>query len=222
VVVALLLIAACGGSTSTTRSTSTAALAALSTATHPPLSTATYPLLNTGPAPWPNPDHIQARLAAAGLPVTTSGCACVHYHLHLDIFVNGRSEPVAASIAREDGTTFSPLHTHASSGMIHIEATHNHRFNLGMLFTEWGVRLTGNCVGGYCRPGTPISAYIDGRRTGDSMPDIALTKGREIALVIGSPPSNIPSRWDCRAKLNPALENAGDCADFGQRPASSG
>jgi hypothetical protein len=155
------------------------------------------------------------------LPVATSGCACVHYHLHLDIFVNGRSEPVAASIAREDGTTFSPVHTHASSGMIHIEASHTQRFTLGMLFTEWGVRLTADCVGGYCRPGTPISAYLDGHRTSEAMPNIALRKGREIALVIGSPPSSIPSRWDCRAKISP-IENPGDCADFGQRPAASG
>ena len=120
-----------------------------------------------------------------------------------------------------DGTALSPLHTHASSGMMHIETPGNQRFTLGMLFTEWGVRLTGNCVGGYCRPGAPINAYIDGHRTSDSMPDIALTKGREIALVIGSPPSNIPSRWDCRAKISP-IENPGDCADFGQPRAGSG
>jgi hypothetical protein len=157
------------------------------------------------------------------LRVATSGCGCVHVHydLHLDIFVNGHSEPVAASIARKDATTFSPVHTHASSGMIHIEAAHTQRFTLGMLFTEWGVRLTADCVGGYCRPGTPISAYIDGHRTSEAMPNIALRKGREIALVIGSHPSSIPSRWDCRAKISP-IENPGDCADFGQRPAGSG
>ena len=120
-----------------------------------------------------------------------------------------------------DGTALSPLHTHASSGMMHIETPGNQRFTLGMLFTEWGVRLTGNCVGGCCRRGTPISAYIDGHRASDSIPDIALTKGREVALVIGSHPSSIPSRWDCRAKISP-IENPGDCADFGQRPASSG
>jgi hypothetical protein len=123
-----------------------------------------------------------------------------------DIFVNGDPEPVAPSIARHGDYVFSPLHTHASSGMIHIEASRNQRFTLGMLFTEWGVRLTTDCVGGYCRPGTPVSAYVNGDRTSEPMPDIVFRKGEEIALVIGSPPSTIPSNWDCRAKISP-IEN---------------
>jgi hypothetical protein len=179
-------------------------------------STATHLTLNAGPAPWPEPNQVPDRVASAGLSGAPGESLTVHYHAHLDIFVNGHPEPVAASIGREDASFFSPLHTHANSGLIHIEAPSDQKFTLGMLFTEWGVRLTRICVGGYCRPGTPISAYIDGRRTGEPAPDIVLTKGDEIALVIGSPPSSIPSRWDCRAKINPTLENPAQCADFGQ------
>jgi hypothetical protein len=153
-------------------------------------------------------------VAAAGLPAATSS-VFVHYHAHLDIFVNGHPEPVARSIGRQDGYVLSSLHTHASSGMIHIEAPHDQRFTLGMLFTEWGVRLTVNCVGGYCRPQTPVSAYVDGHRTSQPMPDIVFKKGEEIALVIGTPPSTIPSTWDCRAKISP-VENPDDCKQFGQ------
>jgi hypothetical protein len=195
-VVAALLVAACGGSTSTT-------------------STPTHLKLNTGAAPWPDPDHVADRVASAGLSGASSESLAVHYHAHLDIFVNGHPEPVAASIGRDDDSFFSPLHTHATSGMIHIEAPSDKRFTLGMLFTEWGVRLTRDCVGGYCRPRTAISAYIDGHRTAKTLSDISLTKGEEIALVIGSPPSSIPSGWDCRAKINPAVENPAQCADFG-------
>jgi hypothetical protein len=193
-VVAAVLVAACGGST----------------------STATHLTLNTGGAPWPDPDHVPDRVASAGLPGASSESLDVHYHAHLDIFVNGHSEPVAASIGRQDDSFFSPLHTHASSGMIHIEAPRDQSFTLGMLFTEWGVRLTRNCVGGYCRPTPRISAYIDGHRTTEPLPHIVFTKGKEIALVIGSPPTSIPSGWDCRTKINPTLENPAQCADFGQ------
>jgi hypothetical protein len=143
-------------------------------------------------------------VAAAGLSGgATSESPFVHYHAHLDILVDGHSEPVASSIGRANGVVFSPLHTHASSGMIHIEAPRDQKFTLGMLFTEWGVRLTGACVGGYCRPGTAVSAYIDGQRTDQPLPDIFFKKGREIALVIGSSPSSIPSRWNCRANISP-------------------
>jgi hypothetical protein len=154
-------------------------------------------------------------VTSAGLAGASSESLTVHYHAHLDIFVNGRSEPVASSIGREGDTFFSPLHTHASSGMIHIEAPRDRRFTLGMLFTEWGVRLTRNCAGGYCRPATRINAYIDGHRTREALSAIVLRKGEEIALVIGDPPSQIPARWNCRANIDPTLENPAQCADFG-------
>lgn len=155
------------------------------------------------------------RVAAAGLVGAPSESFVVHYHAPLDVFVSRQSEPVAARIGREDAF-FSPLHTHATSGMIHIEAPRAQKITLGMLFTEWGVRLTRNCVGGYCRPATRISAYIDGQRTSDPLSGIVFTKGEEIALLIGRPPSSIPSHWNCSAKINPAIENPALCAQFGQ------
>jgi hypothetical protein len=192
--VAAVLIAACGGST----------------------PGSTHLTLNKGAAPWPDPDHVPDRVASAGLAGASSESLTVHYHAHLDIFVDGKSEPVAASIGRDDDSFYSPLHTHATSGMIHIEAPRDQKFTLGMLFTEWGVRLTANCVGGYCRPATRIGTYINGHRTSAPLPDIVFNKGDEIALVIGSAPSSIPSHWDCRVKINRTIENPAQCADFGQ------
>ena len=118
--------------------------------------------LNTGPAPWPNPDNVADRIEAAGLPSSSTESLTVHYHSHVDIFVDGKSEPVASSIGREDQSLFSPLHTHATSGLIHIEAPEEEDFTVGMLFTEWGVRLTNDCIGGYCSPDTKRKAYVDG------------------------------------------------------------
>jgi hypothetical protein len=192
-----VLIPACGGSKSTPR-------------TRAPLA------VNTGNAQWPEPDRVPDRVAAAGLPHSATEFLDVHYHAHLDIFVNGTSQPVAASIGRVDQSFFSPLHTHATSGLIHIEAASDLRFTLAMLFTEWGVRLTDNCIGGYCRPATTINAYVDGKADSEPLPTIVLKKGEEIALVIGSPPARIPSSWDCRTKIDPTIENPAQCADFGQ------
>jgi hypothetical protein len=192
------------------------AVAVLVTACGGSKPTAVQITLNTRTAPWPDPDHVPDRVAAAGLSHSATEFTTVHYHAHLDIFVNGSPEPVAASIGREDQDFFSPLHTHATSGLIHIEAPSDQRVTLGMLFTEWGVRLTDNCVGGYCGPATLIGAYVDGKADGEPLPSIVLMKGQEIALVIGSPPSSIPSGWDCRASIDAATENPAQCADFGQ------
>ena len=169
-------------------------------------------------APWPNPDHVDERISAAGLSSASTEALTIHYHAHLDIFVNGKSEPVAPSIGREDRSLFSPLHTHATSGMIHIEAPHGradhtrdplHRVGGGYVRTR-------ECVGGYCRPDTTIETYVDGQQTPQKPPStIVLTKGEEIAIVIGSPPASIPSSWDCRTNIDPALETPFQCADFG-------
>jgi hypothetical protein len=170
---------------------------------------------NTASAPWPNPEQVKERIDAAGLESASTESLAVHYHAHLDIFVNGKAEPVAASIGREDQSLFSPLHTHATSGMVHIEAPSAQRITLGQLFTEWGVRLTNKCVGGYCRPAIPIKAYVDGTVYPGRIAAIVLRKGEEIALVIGSKPAQIPSTWNCRANIDPAIEAPWQCKDFG-------
>jgi hypothetical protein len=165
----------------------------------------------------PNPDNVADRIDAAGLPSSSTESLTVHYHSHVDIFVNGKSEPVASSIGREDQSLFSPFHTHATSGLIHIEAPEDQDFTVGMLFTEWGVRLTNDCIGGYRSPDTKLKAYLDGTAYTQLISTIVLKKGEEIAIVIGSPPPTIPSSWDCLANIDPTIENPAQCADFGQQ-----
>jgi len=197
---ALVLVAAaaiasgCGGTTTSTTPT--------------PLA------VSTGPAPWPSPDDVEQRVKAADIPYDPFEHTEIHYHSHLDIFVNGRLEPVAPSIGRQDQSFFSALHTHTTNGAIHIEAPENQVFTLQMLFTEWGVRLTPRCIGTYCRPATKIAAYVDGKLDTEPLPKIALLKGREIALVIGKPPATVPATWDCLGNI--LTENPAECQDFGQ------
>jgi hypothetical protein len=188
---AAALASGCGGSTSST-----------------PLS------VSTGPAPWPSPSDVQQRVKAADIPYDPFEHTEIHYHTHLDIFVNGRPEPVAPSIGREDQSFFSALHTHTTNGALHIEAPVDQVFTLQMLFTEWGVRLSPGCIGEYCRSALNVAAYVDGKIDKEPLPKIALLKGREIALVIGKPPASIPATWDCLSNI--LTENPAECRDFGQ------
>jgi hypothetical protein len=138
-------------------------------------------------------------------------------HAHLDVLVNGRPVTVPAGIGiniadpgvhrapnPSGGTSYggiqlcarpciSPLHTHDTTGVLHTESATVTPNRLGQLFTEWGVRLDGSCVGGYCRPRAPVAVFVAGKRyTGDPR-QIGLADRREIAIVIGSPPSQIPA-----------------------------
>jgi len=89
----------------------------------------------------------------------------------------------------------SPLHTHDESGVLHVENDKDRQINLGQLFTEWGVRFTPDCVGGYCAPDKPYKVYVDGKQfTGDAS-TIVLKNLEEIAIVIGTPPPKIPNAF---------------------------
>ena len=142
-----------------------------------------------------------------------------HVHAHLDVFVNGNpirvpagiginiKDPGVTSAKLADGTTayggielcrrvcISPLHTHDDTGVLHTETKTVQPNRLGQFFIEWAVRLTPECVGGYCKPEAPIAIYVDGKRfTGDPR-EIELSNLREIAIVIGTPPASIPSEF---------------------------
>ena len=82
------------------------------------------------------------------------------------------------------------------SGIIHTESATPEPNTLGQLFVEWGVRLSETCVGEYCSPATTIAVYVDGEPVTGDPNAILLTDQREIAIVIGTPPAQIPKSAD--------------------------
>ena len=172
------------------------------------------------PTPWPAPAAPMARARAAGLVPETAESLEYHVHAHLDVFVNGTQITVPAGIGIDtrnpavhtftiagarayggiavpcDQPCISPLHTHDVSGVLHTESATQKDNTLGQFFTEWNVRLDGDCVATYCRPATPIGIFVGGTRyTGDPR-SIPLGNLKEIAIVIGTPPAQIPSTFD--------------------------
>jgi hypothetical protein len=145
-------------------------------------------------APWSAPTrNVTALIRKAGLPALPQEMLEYHIHSHLDVFVDGESTPVPPDLGidRVD-SVLSPLHTHDESGLIHVENDKETEFRLGQLFVEWDVRLDADCIGAYCRATTPVKYYVDGEEyTGDPA-KIAFDRHREIAIVIGKPPANIP------------------------------
>ena len=158
------------------------------------------------------------RVAAAGLPGFKQEQLFFHVHAHLDVFVDGQSvevppgigiggdpkvryfvsqgQPVVGAPASPcSRPCVSPLHTHDGSGVLHVENDKERQIDLGQVFTEWGVRFTAECVGGYCAPDKPHKVYVDGKEyTGDAS-GIVLKNLEEIALVIGTPPAKIPDKF---------------------------
>jgi hypothetical protein len=170
---------------------------------------------------WPAPADPMARAQAAGLVPETAEHLTYHVHAHLDVFVNGQKVVVPAGIGINiddpgvhvfpniAGATgygginppcaqpcISPLHTHDVSGVLHTESSTVKDNTLRQFFIEWGVRLDANCVDRYCRPATKIAVYVDGKPFPGDPRTIALSNFKEIAIVIGTPPSEIPKTGD--------------------------
>lgn len=139
----------------------------------------------TGPGPWPaNTADLAQRLNALNLPPEG---AALHNHAFLAIDVDGSSLPVAADIGLS-GTAASPLHTHDTTGVIHIESGDaSFRSTLGEFFDVWGVKLTSTCVGGYCNTGDQqLRVFVDGKAFAGDPRTIALTEHRDIVVTYGT------------------------------------
>ena len=165
---------------------------------------------------WPAPPDPLERTVAAGLKPERREFLIHHAHSHLDVFVDGEPIAVPAGIGIEitdpevqrfkDPVGFggiqrcrtpciSPLHTHDGTGIIHTESATPEPNTLGQFFTEWGVRLSGSCVGEYCRP-EPMAFYVDGAPYTADPRAIQLTDRKVIVVVIGTPPPSIPKTAD--------------------------
>ena len=147
--------------------------------------------LSTSLPPWPIPAQAAAYIGAAGLHAQGSETLQVHYHAHIDIIDNGVAVIVPAYIGylidNGKATGITSLHTHDSSGIVHIESPTDTTFTLGQVFTEWGVRLTNGQVGGLATAhGNVLRVYVNGRAfTGDPA-TVVLRPHQEIAFWYGS------------------------------------
>jgi hypothetical protein len=168
-------------------------------------------------APAPSADRVVSLVSSAGLQAETAERLNHHVHAHLDIYVNGQHKLVPAGIGIVttdrrvrhaviggfdqyggisvacDKPCISPLHTHDVTGTLHTESATEDDNTLGQFFEEWDVKLGDSCVGEFCLPATPIKIYVDGDQVGlPDAPGIDLGDGTEIAIVIGTPPAQIP------------------------------
>jgi len=154
------------------------------------------------PAPgWTRPADQAAQVHRAGLDLLAAENLTLHYHAHLDIVLDGRAVPVPSGlgISVTDAAGNIPgshtpgrpgiaaLHTHDTSGVLHVESPTNPQFTLGQLFTEWDVGLGPGQIGSYRdQPGTRVQVYLNGRPFTANPTRLVLQPHQEIAVVIST------------------------------------
>ena len=169
-------------------------------AVSPPQVPVTYAGGGTALPPWPAPADPAEGVRAAGLHAAPSEGMVQHFHVHLDLLVDGQPVPVPANIGIDVAQQlYSEIHTHADTGVVHAEAADaDTTFTLGQLFVEWGVRLDADHLGGLTvGDGRQLWAYVDGRPLAGDPALLRLVDHQEIVLAYGAePPASVPSTFD--------------------------
>lgn len=183
IVVAVVLIA---GGNSNKSGASSGSKASSSSAT-----TGTQAGLETGTAPWP-PEYsfLAQRLGAFNFPTQTD----FGYHVHAELFVyvNGKKVTVPANFGIDpQGRFLAPVHTHDTTGIIHMESAKPYPFTLGEAFDIWGVKFTDTQLGGYqAGNGNVLQVWVNGKQVSD--PVNYKMKPHDIMIVGYGKPGSIP------------------------------
>ena len=134
-----------------------------------------------------NPDQTSTA-KKAGLPMLGGEMTQVHYHAHLDIIVDGQPVTVPQYVGiDENAQTITALHTHDTSGVIHIESGADIPFTLGQFFTEWGQPLSATRVGPVAiGADKEVHLVVNGKEVTGDPSKYVLKAHDEVALWVGA------------------------------------
>lgn len=149
--------------------------------------------------PWTAPTDATTRAKAAGVEMLNSEGTVEHIHSHLSVTVDGKSIAVPALIGIDErAQTISPLHTHDTSGIIHVESPVKETFTLGQFFTEWNVALNAKEIGSLgTASGETITTFVDGKRISGNPAAITLADREDVDIVVTQPgaTATVPPRY---------------------------
>lgn len=177
-----LILTACSSAASSGSSHGSTGGAAAPTTTSAPTAG-----VQAGAADWGrNPDQSSTALKA-GLPMLGSEMLQVHYHAHLDVISDGQAVTVPALVGiDENAQTITALHTHDTSGVLHIESAKDTPFTLGQFFTEWGQPLSATQVGPVAiGADKELHVFVNGKEVTDPAKYV-LKAHDEIAVWVGA------------------------------------
>lgn len=123
----------------------------------------------------------------------------IHIHPMLRLIIDGEGVPVPANIGIDPALhkshdldaygiknpPMSPLHTHDSTGIIHVESTEVRSYTIGELFDVWGIPYSETCFMDKCDDGTVVRMWINGKESNEFRQHI-LMDGESIEIIVTS------------------------------------
>jgi hypothetical protein len=145
-----------------------------------------------------------------GQPVGNIKCdtgeqLATHYHAHLTVIYRGEPASIPAQTgiitdANGNVTCFYWMHTHTTSGILHIEAPKgdaNQKFTIGDFFKIWNQPLTSKKIATFpIGKGDEVKVWVDGQPyTGDPA-KVVLKSHTQVVIEIGPPFIDPPPAFD--------------------------
>jgi hypothetical protein len=124
---------------------------------------------------------------ATNVPCGPSEVLIRHEHTHLTILIRGQIKSVPAFIGIS-ATQICWLHTHDTSGIIHLEAGDNRTFTLADFFAVWRQPLSGTVVDGErVGSGESIQVTVNQQPYTGAPETIVLSNHEDVVLQLGPP-----------------------------------
>jgi hypothetical protein len=119
-----------------------------------------------------------------------------HIHAHLDIIVDGKSVTIPAGIGIKNNECLYWLHTHNTSGVIHIESPRQMTFTLAQFIHIWdNTSDISPKFGELVKNNKNLQIFVNGNKVENDPDKIELKAHDEIAIISGSVPLSIPSSY---------------------------
>src|SRR5713226_8895244 len=135
----------------------------------------------------------QAPANAAYPPIDKVSCLSTeqsgtHVHAHVTIYINGTSTPIPANVGiAPDGSCLYWLHTHDSTGVIHIEAPSGASATFGNFLAIWEQKFQQVGYPSELSSSTGWQVYVNGKPFTGDFHAIPLQAHTLITLALNSP-----------------------------------
>lgn len=147
-----------------------------------------HPAVSPGQAP-----SGQSASTQPGAPVDNISCeaqeqALQHIHAHLVLYINGTQTQLPANVGISSSQQcLYWLHTHATTGVIHVEAPNHNTFTLGSFFDIWGSQFPQLQYPVELNGTTDWKVYVNGQLYNGNFRNIPLKDHESITLAFNSP-----------------------------------
>jgi hypothetical protein len=118
-----------------------------------------------------------------------------HYHAHLSLYINNQAVTVPGNIGVSDSCLYW-LHTHNSTGVVHIEAPKNQVYNLGTFVQIWASRFPELSYPSELNQTSGWSVFINGKPYDGDFRQLQFADHQVITLHYNSPNAPVDTEYN--------------------------